>query len=71
VITTIERYSLESGGSKEVVNYDLCLHVWDDAVAEISFGDGWNPLIDFRADSPEEAAAQALLWILKEEDKHE
>ncbi len=48
--------------------YTLLLYGWDDGVAEIDFGDGWYPITDFHNnDSPDEAAAQALLWILEQE----
>ena len=58
-------YTLERHGSKDDVRYSLLLMEWDEKVAEIDFGNGWSPLIDFYANTPEEAAAAALLWILE------
>jgi len=61
------RYILEPTGKKDEVQYCLTLLEWDDNVAEISFGNGWHLSANFCATSPEEATAQALLWILRRE----
>lgn len=57
-------YTLTSNGRD---NYNVLVWFWSDEAAEINFGCGWCPDVDFDADGPDEAAAQALLWILQQE----
>ena len=64
------RYILEPAGNRGEDKYSLTLLEWDDAVAEIDFGNGWRLSVDFKADSPTEAAAQARLWILEGVNQH-
>lgn len=72
LLAEIERrgyaYELKIEGTQSEARYCLLLYEWDEQVAEIDFGLGWTPCEEFyNAKSSEEAAAQALLWILGQE----
>jgi len=58
-----KKYTLEKNKS-----VTLLLWEWDEELATMDFGNGWMPGVDFCAGSPDEAAAQALLWILEQRE---